>query len=90
MKSCWAHRPEDRPRFRSVVDVLSRQYERLNRLDSECSDAYDESEEEDGLTPGATVSPRQRPTVNSGRYFKCAISQTLEFKSQVLIQLLTR
>ena len=67
MKSCWAHRPEDRPRFRSIVDVLSRQYERLNRHDSECSDAYDESEEEDSLTPGTTMTSRQRPTVNSNR-----------------------
>ena len=69
MKSCWAHRPEDRPRFRSIVDVLDRLYDRFTRSreDSEFSDVYDESEEEDNsLTPAATSS-RNRITAGSAK-----------------------
>ena len=68
MKSCWAHRPEDRPRFRSTVDALSVLHDRLIRRDSEYSDACEESEEEDNshITPNSnTMSSCQRNT--SGR-----------------------
>ena len=86
MKSCWAHKAEDRLRFHAIVDVLSRVHDRLSGQDSEYSDNCEESEEEDAnLTPDATMSSsRQRPNVGSTRYFICTITQTLELKLQCL------
>jgi len=80
MKSCWEHRPEDRLRFRIIVDVLSRLHDRLTREDSEYSDTCDDSEEEDNGDDysSATMSAHHRTTVSSNRYFNmCYIIQAL-------------
>lgn len=82
MKSCWEHRAEDRSRFHAIVDVLSRLYDRLTREDSEYSDTYNDSEEEDNGDDHstATMTSRYRTTVGSGRYFNvCYKSNTKHF-----------
>jgi len=57
MRQCWAHRPEERPRFTVVVDTLTRLQERL--VDgTEFSSDDSEFEEDDELEPRYTMQPR--------------------------------
>ena len=65
MKNCWAHRAENRPRFRVIVDILSKLYERMAKTDSNCSDT--ESDEEDGSS-FIPMSSSHRPSTDNDRY----------------------
>ena len=70
MKNCWAHRPEDRPRFRTTVDTLTRLHDRLTREGSVISDQlYSEESEEDYEYGDDQFSTNMtnRNTVSNGR-----------------------
>lgn len=55
MRQCWAHRPDDRPRFSVIVDTLTRLHERI--IDGNEPSSSDESELEEE-EPRYTIQPR--------------------------------
>ena len=55
MRQCWAHRPEERPRFTVIVETLSRLHERLVDGNETSSSEESEFEEEE---PRYTIQPR--------------------------------
>jgi len=71
MKNCWAHRPEDRPKFRTTVETLTRLHDRLTREGSMISDQlYSEEESDEDYDYGdnqSTANMTYRNTVSSGR-----------------------
>ena len=69
MKNCWAHRPEDRTRFRTTVDTLTKLHDRLSREGS-ISDQYSEEESDQDYDYGddhSTTNMTYRNTVSSAR-----------------------
>jgi len=73
MKNCWAHRPEDRTRFRTTVDTLAKLHDRLTREGSMISDQMysddDSDEDYDYGDDNSTTNMTYRNTVSSARYF---------------------
>jgi len=70
MKNCWAHRPENRIRFRTTVDTLTRLHDRLSREGSMMSDQYNEEESDEDYDYGgdhSTTNMTYRNTVSSAR-----------------------
>ena len=70
MKNCWAHRPEDRPRFRTTVDTLTRLHDRLTREGSVISDQLYSEESEENYEYGddqSSTNMTNRNTVSNGR-----------------------
>ncbi|XP_065906520.1 proto-oncogene tyrosine-protein kinase ROS-like isoform X3 [Dysidea avara] len=82
MKNCWAHRPEDRPRFRTTVDTLTRLHDRLTREGSVISDQlYSEESEEDYEYGDDQFSTNMtnRNTVSNGRSLRSSIRSGASF-----------